>query len=101
VDTTERRRTGRRPARDNRARLEWAERSDFRDTTARLTDISQGGASFVADDPPPLGVAVWVRLETPKLTGWISAKVVRLGGSSGGGLAFSGYCPHDFIGGLT
>ena len=101
MDTTERRRTKRRTTRDNQARLEWSVGLDFRDTPARLTDISQGGASFIAEDPPPENTAVWVRLEAPRLTGWVSARVVRLGKSLEGGLAFSGYCPHDFIVGLT
>jgi hypothetical protein len=81
VDTTDRRRTRRRPARGNQARLEWAVGGDFHGTTARLIDISQGGASFVAAEPPPMGIAVWVRLEAPRLTGWVSARVARLGKS--------------------
>jgi hypothetical protein len=48
VDVSERRRTRRLPVGENRARLEWAEGPDFLDTPARLIDISQGGASFVA-----------------------------------------------------
>ena len=101
MDTTERRRTKRIPAGDNRARLEWAEGPHFLETPARLIDISQGGASFVAELPPPGGRPVWLRLEVPRLTGWVSALVVRLDGATEGGLSFSGYCPHDLIAGLT
>ncbi len=101
MDTTERRRTARRPALDNRAVLEWAEGPDLLDTPARLVEISQGGAGFVAERPPPPGRDVWLRLEAPRSTGWVSARVVRLEGPTQGGLAFSGYCPHDLIAGLT
>jgi PilZ domain len=101
VDFSERRRTRRLPVGENRATLEWAEGPDFLDTPARLIDISQGGASFVAEMPPPPGRAVWVRLEAPRLTGWVSARVVRLAGRMKGGLVFSGYCPHDLIASLT
>ena len=101
MDATERRRTRRHPAGDNRARIEWADGPDFLDTPARLLDISQGGAGFVAESPPAPGRDVWLRLEAPRLTGWVSAKVVRLDGSAEGGLSFSGFCPHDLIAGLT
>jgi hypothetical protein len=97
VDTTERRRTKRLPAGENRARLEWTVGPDFFDTPARLIDISQGGASFIADLPPPPGRDVWVRLEVPRLTGWVSTRVVRLDGLRKGGLSFSGYCPNELI----
>ena len=88
-------------ARDNRARLEWVEGPDLLDTPARLIDISQGGASFVAELPPPPGSDVWLRLEVPSLTGWVSARIVRLDGPTKGGLSFSGYCPHELIASLT
>jgi PilZ domain len=101
VDLSERRRTRRLPAGENQATLEWAEGPDFLDTPARLIDISQGGASFVAERPPPTDRDVWFRLEVPRLTGRISARVVRLDGLMVGGLSFSGYCPHDLISGLT
>jgi PilZ domain len=101
VNTAERRRTKRIPAGDNRARLEWADGPDFLDTPARLVDISQGGAGFVAERTPPDGRPVWLRLESPRLTGWVSARVARLDGPTVGGLSFESYCPHDMIAGLT
>jgi len=101
LDVSERRRTQRRPALTNRARLEWSDGPEFVNTTARLIDISQGGASFVAELPPPPGHDVWVRLEVPRLTGWVSARVVRLDGPTEGGLSFSGYCPPDLMASLT
>lgn len=97
VETTDRRRTSRHPARDNRARLEWAEGAEFQGTEARIVDISQGGARFVADEAPPADRQVWLRLEMPALTGWVSAKVIRLDESLGAGLAFCGYCPFDLF----
>jgi hypothetical protein len=101
MDVTERRCIRRRSAITNRARLEWSDGPEFVKTSARLIDISQGGASFIAEMPPPPGHDVWVRLEVPRLTGWVSARVVRLDGPAVGGLSFSGYCPHDLIADLT
>ncbi len=101
MDTTERRRTRRIPTGDNQARLEWAEGPDFLETPARQVDISQGGAGFVAEIFPPGGRPVWLRLEAPRMTGWVSARVVRLDGPTEGGLSFSGYFPHDVIASLT
>jgi hypothetical protein len=101
VDPTEGRRTRRLAARDNRATLEWFESPEIVTTPARLIDISQGGARFVAELPPPPGSDVWLRLEVPSVTRWVSATVVWLDGPTEGGLSFSGYCPHDLIGGLT
>ena len=89
------------PGVHNRATIEWADGPEFRGTSARLTDISQAGVGFVADHPPPPDRAVWLRLESPRATGWVSARVVRRGDSTVGGLCFSGYCPYDLIGSLT
>ena len=97
----ERRRNRRKPAVANQARLEWADGRDFVDTMATLLDISQGGARFVSDSPPPRGRAVWLRLESPAETGWVSAFVARLDGPNAGALRFSSYCPHDLIDTLT
>jgi PilZ domain len=101
VDLTERRRTRRLPACDNLATLEWSDGPEIVTTPARLIDISQGGARFVAELPPRPGSDVWLRIESPRLTGWVSARVVRLDGPTEGGLTFSGYCPHDLIASLT
>lgn len=55
VEAINRRRTTRHPASHNRARIEWAVGAEFRETEARLLDISGGGARFVADDQPSVG----------------------------------------------
>ena len=101
LDDTERRRTRRRPALTNRARLEWSDGPEFVNTPARLIDISQGGASFIAELPPPPSHDVWVRLEVPRQTGWVSARVVRLDGPTAGGLSFLSYCPYELMASLT
>ena len=55
MEMTERRRTQRLPARDNLARIEWAENAEFLGTPARLIDISQEepASSLVAAAPRP------------------------------------------------
>jgi PilZ domain len=101
VDNTERRRTERYPASENRARFLWEEGPDVRETSARLVDVSGGGARFVAELPPPAGLDVCFRLETPTKSGWVSARVVRRDGPAAGGLSFSGNCPYLLAPGLT
>jgi hypothetical protein len=93
----DRRRTTRHPVKDNLARLEWAEGGEFRDAEVRLLDIGQGGVGFLSAEPPPVGRHVWVRLEEPTLTGWVSAKVVKQGKPLEAGLCFCGYCPFQFF----
>jgi hypothetical protein len=101
VTTTDRRRTVRHPARHNSARLEWADGRDFLEMKIRLVDVSHGGARFVSAEAPPLDRQVWLRLERPVATGWVSAKVVRVGESFESGLSFTGYCPFDLFEGAT
>jgi hypothetical protein len=100
VDITERRCTERRPAGDNRARILWDGGPGSLETRVRLVDISRGGASFVAELPPPIGQDVCFRLEAPRKSGWILARVVRSDGAMEGGLSFSRYFPHDLFAGL-
>ena len=101
METIEQRRTQCLPARDNLARIEWAEGPDFVGTPVRLIDISSEGAGFVAELPPRRGQALWLRLEVPSLTEWVSVRVVWLDATNRGGLSFSGSCPHDLIASLT
>jgi hypothetical protein len=91
----ERRLSPRDPAVANGARLEWWEGDTSRDTAARLVDISEGGALVVADVPPPLAQAVWLRVVDPAPTDWVKATVVRHGGPHEAGLAFADRCPAD------
>jgi hypothetical protein len=92
----DRRRTARREAIGNSGTLEWYEGSRPRETRFRLVDFSQGGVGLVAQAPPPAGHPVWIRLEEPTPTGWVSARVSRLGDSLEVGLSFCGACPYEF-----
>jgi hypothetical protein len=71
MDSDERRISERRPASENRASLQWAGGAGFLNTPARLVDISETGASFVAVLPPPKDTPVWLRVETPTPLGWV------------------------------
>ena len=88
----------RRPAGVNEARLLWEVGPDVVESRVRLLDVSGEGASFSAESPPPKGSDVCFRLEMPRRSGWVLAKVVRLDGASGGALSFTRYCPGDLIG---
>jgi PilZ domain len=101
VDTIERRSAERHPACDNQARFLWADGPEIVESPARLIDVSQGGAGFVSEVPPPQGRDVCFKLESPRKTGWILAHVVRSGESSEGGLSFSGYYLRHLIDSLT
>jgi len=97
----ERRRAERRPAVNNRGAFLWANGLEILRTPARLVDISQDGASFVADQSLPIGREVCFRLETPQRSGWVSVKVVRSGEACEGGLSFSGSFSQHLIAGLV
>jgi hypothetical protein len=100
VDTIERRFTERRPVGENCARILWDEGPCPLETPARLVDLSRGGASFVSELPLPMGREVCLRLEAPKKTGWVLARVVRTAGARRGGLSFARTFPHDLFAGL-
>jgi hypothetical protein len=100
VDTIERRCTERRPVGENRARILWDEGPGPLETRARLVDISHGGAGFVSELPLPTGRDVCIRLEAPRKTGWVLARVVRSDGPTEGGLSFARYFPHDLFAGV-
>jgi hypothetical protein len=97
VNNTDRRHTERHPAGDTRAQLLWADGPNVRQSPARLLDVSRDGARFVSELSPPLGRDICFRLEVPRRSGWVAARVVRAGEAMEGGLRFSGYCPHDLI----
>jgi hypothetical protein len=101
VDNQERRQTERRPACDNHAAFLWNEGPEVLKSPARLIDISRDGASFIAEMSPPAGQEVCLRLETPRRSGWVTARVVRFGGAMEGGLSFSGYFSQHLIDGLV
>ena len=100
MDIFERRFSERRPAGENRARIMWDGGPDPLGTPARLLDISRGGAGFVSESPPPMGHEVCIRLEAPKKTGWVLARVVRSDGATEFGLSFDRYFPYDLFASL-
>jgi PilZ domain len=51
------------PVRESRAILTWLEDSAEKTLRGDLLNISGGGAAFVTDTPPPLGVPIWLRFE--------------------------------------
>jgi hypothetical protein len=107
VGNLERRFAGRRPVGVNLAVIMWGEGPGPSKTMARLMDIGRGGASFVSVSPPPTGRDVCIRLETPRETGWVLARVTRSAGTTEvglslaeGGLSFSRDFPHDHLASL-
>jgi hypothetical protein len=92
----DRRRSARLVARKNLACLEWLEGGEILGSAARLADVSEGGALFLADHRPPLHLTVCCRLEGPASTDWVTARVVRHGGEREVGLAFTDACRFDF-----
>jgi hypothetical protein len=91
----DRRRSARHVARKNLACLLWSE-GEIRESAARLIDVSEGGALFLADHRPPLHLTVCCRLEGPAPTDWVTARVVRHRGEHEVGLAFTDACRFDF-----
>jgi PilZ domain len=100
VDDTERRFTRRRPVSENRARILWDEGPGPLEAPARLVDISRGGAGFVSGSPIPIGREVCIRLDAPRKSGWVLARVVRFDGATEGGLSFARHFPHDLFASL-
>ena len=89
--------SAREPAVANLASLEWCSGIRDRECRARLVDIGRGGASVEADDTPPIGQDVWMRLETPAVTPWVRARVIRQDGPGRAEMEFDGPCPDDFL----
>jgi hypothetical protein len=98
---TARCRSTRFPAVPNRVRLEWWVGLEAREATARLLDISPDGASVVTEGRQPPHGRVWLRLEDPSATGWVSADVVGLPTGNRADLTFPRDCPHELILGAT
>jgi len=96
ISPTDRRGHPRRAVVTNRAALDWGTMTRDGGGDARLLDISRGGASLETRDSPPPGQLVWIRLEAPALTPWITATVARRDASQVG-VRFQGECPDDLM----
>ncbi len=68
---------------------------------ARLLDISQTGMLVLSTDPPPAGLPIWLRLETPQVTDWVEVVIKAMTPATDGAhrlrLAFREACPYDFF----
>jgi hypothetical protein len=112
---TDRRIHPRTDAIENRAALEWGgEGSDPRGTTprrdvdtrmgggdprgttpCRIVDISRGGALVEFEPSTCLARRILIRIDSPAITGWASARVARSDGPGLVALAFEDECPTD------
>jgi hypothetical protein len=74
---------------------------DFFATSARLINISRGGALITAIDPPPQGHTVWICLGSPDPTDCVEATVRQVTTvrrrQCAVRLAFARPCPQDFF----
>ena len=85
--------------REARAWLSWRERDGGCVVAAWLLEIGQGGAALTADEAPPPGRQVCVRLAEDAGSDWLPAKVVAVSRRWRGPhlvrLAFRDDCPWD------
>jgi hypothetical protein len=96
----DRRQSPRMPAIEQRAWLGWwATPRQFTTVSARLENISQGGAKLVLADSPPAQQIVWLCLGTPGPTECVQAKVLAVIPTSRRSsiirLAFGTPCPQN------
>ncbi|HEV3165456.1 MAG TPA: PilZ domain-containing protein [Isosphaeraceae bacterium] len=56
--------------------LGWQDAETYRYAQAEIVNISVSGLLLEADESPPQGQAVWLRLEEPHPTDWVEATVV-------------------------
>src|SRR4051794_18328224 len=88
----ERRAVPRHLAAENCASLVWWEGAKVRRSWTRLLDVSRDGALLAAAGPPSPDQSIWLRLDEPTETAWVSAKVVRRDASDNVGVSFLGSC---------
>jgi hypothetical protein len=94
------RKTYRYPAVGSDARLGWWVGADFREVSARVEDISQGGVLIVSEEVPP-PTKVYLRLARPTATDWVLIQVLRTVVISEGkcriGATFPESCPYELF----
>jgi hypothetical protein len=78
--STGRRRSPHDPVPSSRASLLWRGEGRACSSRARLLNIRRTWDFVIADRQPPVGQAVWVRVEKPAPTEWAEATVVGRAG---------------------
>lgn len=76
--------------------MEWWEGQKVCRSWSRLLDISHGGASLMTECLPPLDRPIWLRLEEPAQTDWVTARVVWHDAEGKVGVNFRQTCPFFF-----
>ena len=77
--------------------MKFAAPEGTRRIEGQVANISQDGALVLADNPPPAGALVWLRLESPVRTDWFDARVVRSHHEREIGIRFTVDCPDDLL----
>jgi hypothetical protein len=81
----------------NRVALDWGSTTSEGGYEARLLDISLGGASLESRIMPPTGQSLWLRVESPARTQWVSATVVQSARQCRIGVRFEESCPDELM----
>lgn len=71
-------RTNRRRRSASEIQFAWSEGPDWRTVRARLRDISRGGASLFATQPPPLTRRARIRFVEGEGSPWVEAEVLEV-----------------------
>lgn len=66
-------------------------------TSARLVNVSQGGALLEVSEDLRDAQALWIRLEEPTTSAWVGARLVRVEPKERAAVAFHQPCPFDFL----
>ena len=73
----------------------WRDGRGDMQLSVTLRNIGTQGALLEASTTPPMGQALWVRLELPRPTEWYEAVVVRVEPPDAFAVRFPGACPYD------
>jgi hypothetical protein len=79
--------------------LEWREANQCRSRSTPLLNISRGGVLACCDASAHGRVAL--RLDSPAVTGWVAARVVRRDGEGRIAMEFDEPCPDELYLGAT
>jgi PilZ domain len=100
----ERRSSARCPTVPNDGWLGWRENETFCQVAIYVEDVSQNGAKVTLDRLPPANASLWLRLESPRATGWCPVLAARSCDNDSGtyelGLQFPESCSYELNVGL-